>query len=127
MPHQAVGFQAGDQTTAAAINATVGIAINGMIEHVEELRLELRVHPLRNGEVLENGHVRQEFSRPGEAVAPNVPEVANAGIVKRAALGNNQLRQWIARSVANERQIGVRLPRSGRSIDAVDCYPERPV
>ncbi len=74
LPHQAVGLQAGDQTAAAAINTTVGIAIDGVIEHVEEFRLELCVNPLGDGEVLEDGHVRQEFSRSGEAVALNVPE-----------------------------------------------------
>src|SRR5229473_69860 len=80
LPHQAVGLQAGDQTAAAAINTTVGIAIDGVIEHVEEFRLELCVNPLGDGEVLEDGHVRQEFSRSGEAVALNVSEVADARI-----------------------------------------------
>src|SRR5258708_24391710 len=57
-----------------------------MIEHIEELRLELRLNPLRDREVFEDRHVRQEFSRSGEAVALNVPEITNAGIGKRAAL-----------------------------------------
>ncbi len=86
MPHQAVGLQAGDQPATAAINATVRIAIDGMIEHIEEFRLELRVNPLRDREVLEDRHVRQEFPRAGEAVALNVPEAAKAGVAKRAAL-----------------------------------------
>src|SRR5258708_14332176 len=77
LPHQAVGLQAGNQTAvmsnrpsylidAVAVNATVGIAVYGMVEHVEELRLELCVNPLGDGEVLEDGHVIQEFSRSGE-------------------------------------------------------------
>src|SRR5258708_2974081 len=78
-----------------------------MIEHVEEFRLELRVNPLGNREVLEDRHVRQEFARSGVAVTASVPEVAEARIRKWAALGNKQLRQWIAWSVANERQIRV--------------------
>ena len=40
LSHQAVGLQAGDQPAATgAINATVGIAIDGMIEHIEEFQL----------------------------------------------------------------------------------------
>ena len=39
LPHQAVGLQASDQPATAAINATVGIAIDGMIEHIEEFQL----------------------------------------------------------------------------------------
>src|SRR5260370_42571499 len=95
LPHQAVCFQAGDQPAAAAINATVGIGIDGMIEHVKEFRLELGMNSLRDRKVLEDRHVGQEFSRPGKAVAPSVAELANERIAKRPALQNNQLRKII--------------------------------
>ena len=40
LPHQAVGFQSGNQpTTLGAINATVGISIDGMVEHIEKFQL----------------------------------------------------------------------------------------
>src|SRR5260370_26612628 len=86
LPHQAVCLQASDEPAATgAINSAVGSAIDRMIEHIEEFRLELGVNPLGDGEVLENGHVRQEFSRPGEAVALHIAKHCNARIGKRAA------------------------------------------
>ena len=94
LPHQAVGLQAGDQPATTAINAPVGICIDGMIEHIEEFRLELGVDPLSDREVLEDGHIRQEFSRPGELVAVSVPELRNARIGKRAALGDYSRTVW---------------------------------
>lgn len=86
LTHEAVRFEACNQPAAAAINANVRIGINGMIEHIEEFRLELRVNPLGDGEVFEDGHVGQELSWPSEAVALNVSELANARIAEWTAL-----------------------------------------
>src|SRR5882762_1498229 len=36
LPHQTVGLQSFDEAAICAVNATIGIAINGMIEHIEE-------------------------------------------------------------------------------------------
>ena len=96
LPHLAVGLQTADNAISAAINTGVGIAIDGVVEHIEELRLELRFDPLRDGEVLEDGHVRQEFSGPREAVALDIPELGDAGIGKRTALRHYSRAIWRA-------------------------------
>src|ERR1700694_846877 len=79
LPHLAVGLQAADNAVSAAVNTAVGIGIDGMVEHIEELRLELSLDPLRDGEVLEDGHVRQELARPSELIAMDVAESPNLG------------------------------------------------
>ena len=79
LPHLAVGLQAADDAVSAAVNTAVGIAVDGMVEHIEELRLELRVNPLGDGEVLKDGHVRQELARPSELIALDVAESRNLG------------------------------------------------
>src|SRR5437588_7470212 len=79
LPHLAIGLQAADNPVSAAINTGVGIGVYGMIEHIEELRLELCVNPLGDGEVLEDGHVREELAWPSELVATDVAESPNVG------------------------------------------------
>ena len=54
LPHHAVGLQSGDDPGACAINAKIARKrIYGMVEDVEELRLELSLNSLGDGEVLE--------------------------------------------------------------------------
>ena len=79
LPHLAVGFQAVDNAVPAAINGATGIGIDGMVEHIEELRLELSLDLLSDREVLEDGHVGQELARPRELVAMDVAESRNLG------------------------------------------------
>ena len=51
--------------------------IEWVVEHVEELRLELSLDRLSDGEVLEDGHVRHELARPSELIALDVAERRN--------------------------------------------------
>src|SRR6202049_3275011 len=85
LPHLAVGLQAADDAVSAAVNTAVGIAIDGVVEHIEEFRLELRVNPLGDGEVLEDGHVRQELARPSELIAMDVAESPSLGTSESSA------------------------------------------
>src|SRR5438552_18893793 len=70
LPHQGIGSDAGDLAIArTAINAVGRLAKVNVIEHIEELSSELRVHPLSDAEVLEYGKIRIEEVRAGELVA----------------------------------------------------------
>src|SRR5689334_18698389 len=60
-----------------------------MVEHVEELRLELSLNSFSNAEVLEDGHVRHELAGPGELIAANVAELRNAGSCEGSTLSHD--------------------------------------
>jgi hypothetical protein len=57
LPHLAVRLQAVDNAVPAAVNAVIGISIDGMVEYIEELRLELSFDLLSDREILKDGHV----------------------------------------------------------------------
>ena len=80
LSHLAVAFQAVDNAGPGAVNAGVtGQVIDGMVEHVEELRLELSLDVLSNREVLKDGHVGHELARTRKLVAVDVTESRNLG------------------------------------------------
>src|SRR5215472_328048 len=86
---RSVSFDIGDLAgIASAIDAGVPLvrveAKHRMIEHVEGIHTELRLHALGNGEVLEERSVRKECTRPAEAVHSNITEVADSGIGERS-------------------------------------------
>ena len=85
LPHLAIGLQTADNAVPAAVNAGIGIAIYRVVEHIEELRLELCFDLLGDGEVLEDGHVRQELARPSELIAMDVAESRNCRTTERSA------------------------------------------
>ena len=77
LTHRRVRLYVGDNPVAGAVNAVAGTVEDGMVEHVEELRLELSLDPLRDGEVLKDRHIGPELARPGVTVALDVAERGN--------------------------------------------------
>src|SRR5437879_8353343 len=77
LTHRRVRLYVGDNPVAGAVNAIAGTVVDRVVEHVEELRLELGLHPLRDGEVLKDRHIRPELARPRVAVPPDVAERGN--------------------------------------------------
>jgi hypothetical protein len=77
-----------------------------VIEYIEERRLELRLDSLRDGEILEDGHVRHQLSWSCELVAPDIAKLSESGISKRTALrgaatGQTQFRLQVRTSLAS--------------------------
>src|SRR6266478_9488421 len=86
LTHRAAIFKARDLTVVAAraIDTVRGQRIHRVVENVEEIRAELHIEPLVDGELLHYRHVRVESTRSMERVAPNVAQVAFCRIGKGA-------------------------------------------
>src|SRR5207249_4872328 len=82
--------QTGDDSSAGAVNASVArIRVNRMVEDVEELRLELSLDALSDGEILKEGHVRHQLSRSCELIATDGTELGNARCGEGTTLRND--------------------------------------
>ncbi len=101
-----------DLARACTINALAGSTLvrvetqDRVVEEIKDIRPELHLYPLGNGEVLRDRSIVSE--RPGSTEAENsdVPQIADPRITKRSGQGGQ--RSEVSDSVID----GIELPRT---------------
>src|SRR5216683_5915718 len=78
LPHGNVRVQVADDAAIRAVDAARARRVRNVqrrvVEQVEDLELELSLHPLRQGNVLHQGRVSHKLTRPTEGVATHIAE-----------------------------------------------------
>jgi hypothetical protein len=91
LTHCAAVFNVRDFTVIAALAINAGVtsvlltkSVNRVVEHVEEIRSELRAEPLTDTELFNHRKVGVEASRPVESVPANIANLAASWKGKRS-------------------------------------------
>jgi hypothetical protein len=86
LAHRITKFEAGyfPVILACAVNRGVGIAIDGVVEQVEEICAELQVQPFMNREPFHDRQVGGKCPRSIERISLDITQVTLGGISKWA-------------------------------------------